>query len=478
MRTRRREGQDVRRVLAGMVQDRTVLSRIANQWTAGGLFDAPWANLVGGWCIDHFRKYGEPPNGQLRPIFERWTETAQAPDETVKGVETFLETASRENEGPINSDFLLDAAGRYFNAVRVRKAILQAEELEEIGRTDEAHDLLAGLRRVELGGSSVVRVVSDWDAWRQAYDTERRRPLVYYPGRAQEFIGRWMLRDTLIGFMAPDKSGKSVYLLDLAVRAVRTTRSRVLYIDAGDNSQDQVMRRLGSRVARIPSEENWKERVRYPVAIARNGQVQYEIRRYERPVDLRTAYRMIQRVCRGMDRMRVVCRPNSTMEVAHIDSLLNDWDREDGWTPDVVVIDYADILAPPFGVRDTLDQINAVWKALRRLSQERHCLVVTATQSSALAYGDKATVLTKKHFSGRKTKLAEVNGMIGVNVTDKERAAGVARQNWIVRREGAYRETAQLPVAGCWEFYDPIVAVADGLYSTREDEEQENPDEE
>ncbi len=102
-----------------------------------------------------------------------------------------------------------------------------------------------------------------------------------------------------------------------------------------------------------------------------------------------------------------------------ITSIIWDWERE-GWFPDCVVIDYADILAAPTGFRETNDQIDEVWERMRRLSQEIHGLVLTATQSSALAYGGKQKVLTRKHFSGRKTKLAHVTAMFGINITPEE----------------------------------------------------------
>src|SRR5207249_1779951 len=50
--------------------------------------------------------------------------------------------------------------------------------------------------------------------------------------------------------------------------------------------------------------------------------------------------------------------PNSTIDVASIRSKLDTWEAQDGWTPDVIIIDYADILAPPPGRMEYRDQIN------------------------------------------------------------------------------------------------------------------------
>ncbi len=464
MKTRQINSKGMRAVLAGMVVDQTVCSRIASQWPKeGGLFDAPWANLVAGWCVDYVRKYGEPPNGKLRLLFDDWAATTKAPDETVRGVEKFLVIADQERERAedelVNSNHILDMADRYFNIVQMRQAISNASELLEISKVPEAQSVLTNVKRVRLGSTAMVELSEDWDAWRKAFDYDYQRPLVIYPGRLQSFMGKWFQRDTLIAFMAPDKSGKSVFLLDLAVRAVRN-RCRVVYFDVGDNSQEQVMQRLGSRVVRWPSADNFKTKLQVPLAVDKDGEVETEERLFKFPVSMTQSYNAVRKLCRGVKRFRLCCYPNGTASIAMIASVLADWEREDGWVPDVVVIDYADILAPLPGVLDNLDQIDETWKYLRRISQEKHCLVVTATQSSAAAYSDKAKVLKKQHFSGRKTKLAHVNGMVGINVSDNDRRNGVTRLNWVVRREGRYSENDQMIVAGCWDWYDPAVRVA------------------
>jgi hypothetical protein len=127
----------------------------------------------------------------------------------------------------------------------------------------------------------------------------------------------------------------------------------------------------------------------------------------------REAFAKFKACCRGEDQLRLSCHPNGTLSVQDVSSMLNDWSRED-WRPDVVCIDYADILAPPAGIKDSLEQTDMNWKLMRRLAQEHHCLVLTATQANADAYKtDRA--LRRSNFSGRKTKLAHVGGMLGLN---------------------------------------------------------------
>src|SRR3990167_8291698 len=123
MKTKKYDGADLRRILIAMVTNQTVCSRVATQWTAEGLFGNRWADLVGGWCVKHLRKYQTLPNGQLTSIFEDWAQSTVADDKTVEAVELFLRTMSDESEHVQNdsTEYLLDLAGKFFNKVRIEK---------------------------------------------------------------------------------------------------------------------------------------------------------------------------------------------------------------------------------------------------------------------------------------------------------------------------------------------------------------------
>jgi hypothetical protein len=127
-----------------------------------------------------------------------------------------------------------------------------------------------------------------------------------------------------------------------------------------------------------------------------------------------------------------------------------------GWPVDAVFVDYADILAPPAGfVGDSREATNENWKQLRRLSQELHCLVVTATQTKATSYAAKGLDMT--HFSEDKRKFAHVTGMVGINQDVDEKEAEVQRLNFVVRRERRFVTTRYCHVAGCLTLGNPAV---------------------
>ena len=445
MKVKRYDSSDLKHVLIGMITDQTVCSRISAQWGEGNLFETQWANLISQWCVSHLRKYGTPPGKKIQSKFENWAEHTRVPEATIDLVAKFLSTLSDEHDQePQNSDYLLDVAGRYLNKVKLKRLADGILEDLERGRVEEAYDSVVSVSKVELGTGAVIKPAEDFDVWRQAFDFDRQRELVAYPGELGRWVNPVLTRDSLLALMASDKTGKSFWLRDLAYRGLRARR-RVAYIEAGDNSQDKVLRLFGQRATGLPADAGTFE---IPTGWNADGTPTRESRTLE-ALTASAAYKRFQKVSRGADRMRISCHPNSTINVMGILSMMRDWERE-GWVPDMIVIDYADILANPDGVSETNDRIDETWKQLRRLSQELHCLVVTATQANAAAYqNDETKVLSRRNFSGRKTKLAHVNGMLALNVAPKDKDRGVTRVNWVVRREGAYSETRCVYVAGC-----------------------------
>lgn len=154
----------------------------------------------------------------------------------------------------------------------------------------------------------------------------------------------------------------------------------------------------------------------------------------------------------------MVTKPNKDMSVSNIVSQLDIWETFDGFVPDVVIIDYADILKgePGDERKETRDQQNGTWQALRALSQKKHCLVITATQTDAAAYDTKDLKL--KNFSEDKRKYSHVTVMPGLNQTEEEKDRGVMRVNILLAREEVFDIRRMVHVLQCLQIGRPFIA--------------------
>ena len=410
------------------------------------MFCSPYANKVGEWCIQYYRKYQKAPLKNIQNLYDTW-----ASDTRNKGlsetIADFLESLSFEYKSlkrDINPQYLIDLAGRYFNKVKLSKlaeSILADLETNEVNK---AMERLVKHTKVELGVGNWIDVLSDKEAIRSALD-RTHEPLITYPGGLGKFFGPHLERDAFIAIQAPEKRGKSFVLQELAFRAV-LQRRKVAFFECGDLSEHQVLSRFMTRIARHPARAGVvkiPKTIEYSDTPPKDGEpkeafVSFIEKVFKEPLSWKMAYRACRQLSesRRLNSLwRLSCHYNSTLSVEGIRNILEDWSRED-WIPDVIVIDYVDILNLEYPGLEGRDRIDRVWKQLRRLSQELHCLIITATQAAARAYS--ANIQTQEHFSEDKRKNAHVTGMIGLNQTAREKEMHILRWNWIDLREGFF----------------------------------------
>lgn len=466
MKISRISGQEERAVLCGLIVDPVVLGRVSAKWR-GRMFEARWSNLIAKWCIEYFQQYGKAPRKHIQGLFASWASANENDKDTVALVERYLGSLNDEYSAlarESNSDYVTDLAGKHFTRVALRR-------LFEEGMGDiDAGDVKAAQKRVtefsvlEMGAESPVNVLQDKVAVQEALE-EDTEGLIEFPGALGQFFANYFQREGFIALQGPDKVGKSFWLEEIAWRGV-LQRRKVAYFSVGDLSQRQMMRRFIARAARRPVKagEYW-----FPLAIRKRDGKNAEVRRERRVARERMDWREAMRAFNEVVNKTRTSHPLLKLStyamgkatVPAIEAELDEWERE-GWVPDVVVIDYADILEETEG-DDERGRTNQKWKRLRGLSQTRHILLVTATQSDADAY--TAHIQRKSNFSDDKRKLAHVTGFIGINQNDDEKKLGVQRLNWIVLREGSFHESTCVYVAGsfamasaairsCWPEHD------------------------
>lgn len=466
MKTTEYEAHGERLVLTAMVTSTAALARLAPRWVPSGHFHSPWANIVGGWCVEYFNKYGRAPQADIEGKFRSWAD--KGPDPAMVGlVDDYLGglSGAYEAEGDeVNPDYAVDTAAALWRDVALERL---AEDIRSnlANKDGEAAQHAANSYQApNLSGLAYIDVLQDTEAMAAAFE-QAGAGLVQYPGALGQFFGPQLGRDEFVAFIGATGRGKSWWLMDLAWRAMRQGR-RVAYFEVGDMSEAQLLRRMGTRAARHPSKAPYD--VRYPTSITPPtsgggtggpsvADVVFEDLSFEGPLTGPQAAKALARYTRRHKgpRLRMQPHPADTATVAGIGATLQDWEMQ-GWMADVVVVDYADLLAAPYGYQPgDREAINANWKALRGLSQQRHCLVVTATQGDANSYN--AHTMGRGNFSDDRRKNDHVTGMVGINQTPEEKEYGIMRLNWTKRRDAEYQESRCVHVAGCLALGQPAV---------------------
>jgi hypothetical protein len=306
--------------------------------------------------------------------------------------------------------------------------------------------------------------------------------------------------------MAGEKVGKTMLLLDMAIRAMRQGKS-VAFFQAGDMTEDQQLMRLAIYLTKRSNKEKYIGSMWQPVRDCIFNQLDecdlderesdvgiFESKKEDKSdyfawyklenlvkaksnipdykpchnckywrnntwgrafikktnVDHVLTYReALQKTNEFLERnkgqFKMASYANDTLSVPMIDSKLDIWEQQDNFTPELIIVDYADLLTSDKYTEFRHKQ-NDIWKGLRGLSQERYALVVSPTQADAESY--KSGLLKLSNYSEDKRKYAHVTAMFGLNRDPKgvEKEIGLMRVNEIVAREGMFNTARQVTV--------------------------------
>lgn len=460
-----------RQILVGMALDTFVCGKIAARWK-GGLFGSPVANLFGSFCVGYYRKHRKAPGkATLRNIFVAWAEDHRD-EESVRNGERFwavYQDDIERSDGHVNPEFTVDVAGKHFDEVRMASIAERSRAELDAGRPDKAREILSSYTRVELGVGSGIDLFRDMEAVDRAFAVSND-PLIRYPKATGHFFSGTLERDCFVAFCAPEKGMKSWWLMDMAWRGVMQDR-RVAFFELGDQNEGQVLRRFYSRAAKHPVRSTnqdgttWPCEVKWPVSLMpppsgkTAGEVDHKFYSYDAPLGPKRSKSALANIVGkkgiGDTRMRISNHPAGTLGVDGMRDILDDWIQE-GWVPDIVIADYADLLADPEGRRkDYREAIGQNWLMMRALSTQYHVLLATATQANRDSYD--RSLITRKNISEDKRKMAHVTAMAAINVIAEEKESCQCRLSWLATREKESSWKQVVHVAGCLALANPCV---------------------
>lgn len=509
MRQRKIDSSVEKAVVTGMIVSTDYVKRVRAIYHRD-LMSIPFARTVAQWCLDYFEQYERAPERHIADLFEAHQRNG-LDAEQAELIADFLAALSDDFEhaaaGKFNVDFLLDKSEAHFEARNQELLVLDIKALHAKGDFKAAEELLRAYKRVERPSGAGIEPLTDEDAIRRAFDRDDSGGLFELPGAFGELVGP-VVREDFIGILAPEKRGKSFRLLDIAMRGLRAG-CNVAYFDAGDMSEDQIVRRIHTRNTR-QSAKHWG-RIKSPVldcrysqddscekrerqskmccteTVERDGRqvrvkINYEdLREYtpctyclhEAPRDFRGAvwYETVdaerltwQRAVelgkrtaeRSRKRFKLSCHPNSTLTVHGMEAVLDRWEAEDGFVADLVCADYFDIFAAENPkITEARHQHDERWRAGRRFTQQRHCALITVTQADADSYDRRSLKL--KNFSEAKSKYAHCTKFLALNQTADEKREMVIRVATLLAREDDFDIDHEVVIATNLDLGQPYI---------------------
>ena len=497
-----------RRILTGLIVSTDYIREINSIWQSSFLESAT-ARLLSNWCLEYYRQYNEAPGKNIETIFVNKIKEGLS-DQQVEDIESILDglSAEYEHQDNFNVTYLLDQTKKYLNQQNLKLFTDQIQDSLRAGEIVEAEQLANSYMPLTVDQISAIDPFESASRIKQAFEYQTE-PLIYFPKALGAFWNTQLVRDAFVALIGPEKRGKTFWLMELAIRGIMSAKN-VVFFQAGDMSENQQLRRLCIYLAKrsdkefycnarfVPCTDCWYNQTDtcnreerecdfglFPDGTDQNtitkemlenayenepdykpchncphmkGAVWLKWKESVKPLDWKQAYKIAKKWRRKHNsHFKLSTYPNDTLSVQEIKNLLDIWEKQEGFVPDIIIIDYADIMAPDSDCSrlDRREQHNKLWQRLRKLSQEKHCLVVTATQAAATSYGK--TNLTLNDFSEDKRKIAHVTAMYGLNQTPEEKKLGIMRLSKLAIREEEFDTVQQVKVLQCLQKGRPFI---------------------
>lgn len=438
-------------------------------------FQSEYARIIYGWCKSYFDAEGKTPRIGIQQVYEVEKENLEESEQRI--VKKYLENLSDHYERMevFNDEYLYNKAISYFEQRSVELTISDAAKLLKQERTKEAVEKFHTYKKVAnpFGFKNIFHP----DMLALFYEDDPD-PLLLLPERLGQLFGP-LRRGWLLALLAPMKRGKSWFLDYVAVEGLRQGRNvlkislemsqkeqmdRLLKMTFGisDNGEEPIItiptfdcRLNQDNTCRLPQRKNncalfigaeikpdFAPDMRYRVCVACRDVIENseyvpatwfkriknktltlsELRKQSKQVAIHLGGSIIP-----------ISFPVFSATPEDLIETMYSYEDEFGTMPDIVVVDYADILNDTtFRNDQQRDRTNTVWKNLKRIAGQFDCLVATATQGNRKSFERES--MDEANISEDIRKLAHVDIMGALNQTKVERTEGVLRVDLLAHR--------------------------------------------
>lgn len=452
MKSEKYSNSNSKSVLTSMITDSSFLAKLNDNWNEN-LFASKWENLISFWCIESFRKTNQAPGKKIEVFFSKWASTTKD-DSTIKLVEKFLTQLSEDyDDAEPHTTLMTDVASELFNKNRIEKSLEDARYFLDTGKIQQAVELFQSFKDIKLDLKSGYDPFIDRTLNRTIFE-HPDEPLFRMKGALGQFLGDMFERAGLIAIQGPSGTGKSTWLLDIAIRALEH-RLRTIIYQIGDMAEKQYHRRLLTRVSGHPRKA---QTVRYPISFD-GYTAEFEERIFKENMDETLANAALDRMLKNVIKsdqsyFKISNHPSGSLNANQLKTLIDNLANK-GWVPDCVILDYADNLSPIRKREAERLEIGDTWQVFSDIRTTFDLCFITATQSDTDSFSVKTQ--TKKNFTGSRTKYDHCTGVIALNQTPEEKEQQIMRINCLKHRDGESVESKCVHVVGCPPLGRPVI---------------------
>ena len=462
-------------ILLGMITQTEFLQRIVPRIDLD-FFKSPEIRIIASWILNYHSAHNKAPGSEIETICQ--VETRHDKTLQREKLENLLIITLDQMDDSFNTEYVLRKALEFFKRRSLAIVTENVQHFLDKNDLEEAELAYYKYREVvqaiqqnpnPLGTESL-------QSWWEHTDKE----LIHFPG----YLGKYLspiCRSQLLGVLGPPKRGKTTILTEFACVGLMH-KLKVVFFSL-EMSRDKINQRIATRLAGRPKIiEPYKEFI-LPVMdceLNQTGKCRRSYRKgnidllgdddaimsynpnldgkykpcsmclgksdaykfavwYETKRFTKTPMKYFEKMLvdfRGIfgDNLRVEAYPTGTFSVQDLKNRLTLLEQEDAFVPDIIVVDAADNLKKQD--KDRRIEIGRIWEQLIALSQERNCLVVTASQTNRAAINKPD--LTMEDLAEDFSKAMGCDLFLALNQTTHEKDQQILRLSIILHRHRGF----------------------------------------
>jgi len=437
------------------------------------LFQIPYAKIIARWCWDYYETYTEAPNKTIQALYK---EKSEKLDEALcEAIELFLSGLSDkyDRESNFNWKYILTEAEEYFQK---RNILALKDDLQvSINNNDTkgAELAIADFNQLETPTGSGLDLFNDTEEIANFFSPDDDNILFKFKGAAGTIIPPFC-REDFIACAAPEKRGKSFWLIEIALQAlfrgynvsifnfemrkklwIRLIQSftgspakekdkncKIPFFDCYHNQQgdcdkcsNKVKGMMINGTYAAPDDYKACHLCEFSQRKSRKSFIRvisYHLNNKEvlNPSIVAKKTNSLKMYTKG--NLKVQSWPQKTKSCKDIKNQLLLWEKYEGFYTDLIITDYADLMIPDNPKLDYRNGLDDIWSGHKRLAQEFNAGVASATQTSKDTY-DKKT--KKGNLAEDKRKASHVDRMIALNQTEEEYNKNIMRWSMLFERD-------------------------------------------
>lgn len=378
-----------------------------------------WANepnihMLAKTVYKHIDTYKKVPGDHVYNIIEEM-KVKEESKELLTSLVEFCEICK------VNSEYVIDKLEHFLRQSVLKEAVTKAVDMIDRGELDQVESILTTALKKRVESFQKGTTLQDGILKLYLEDETNINDRCHLMIPALDIRDLVPTRKELYVIAAETGGGKSWGLVHCG-KAALAHGFKVLYL-TGELSEDVVLKRFLQSMFGV-AKKNMGPISR---AVLNNGAFVWDTTYPTRFLDdTKTLDELSSRIERTPRYNNLVIKqfPTGGMSIhgmlAYLDALEND-----GFVPDMVIVDYADLM----DIGDNFDNMRValghLYKKLRGVAIERNVMMVTASQLNRVGAASKKKDAT--HIAEDYSKVGTCDTLLTINKTDEEKSIGIAR---------------------------------------------------